>query len=330
MRQDSRKAAWLAPLMSYMPLLVLFGALTSMFKKGRAQSLGDVFEFSIGKPAGKALLVFYLLWCVILYLLYIRYYAERLLSTIFPNTDIRFFIFVMMPLVFMAARGRFEVFTRFAELFFLVFTVIMSAFFLLLLPSVKLENLYPVTLYDLFPAAKAAYPVLAIWGYALLLLFFGEKVADKDKLSGHGKKAALFLVIMNTLIIVTVVGTIGTKVVQKMPIPFFSAIKAITVMETLNRFESVLLSMWVVSDFIVITVFALIIMRILERLFDAADVRQLSSPVALLGYSGSQYFTENRAELSAFSGKIGLAGNLIFCFLIPLAVFVIGKLRKKI
>jgi hypothetical protein len=115
-----------------------------------------------------------------------------------------------------------------------------------------------------------------------------------------------------------------------MPIPFFSAIKAITVMETLNRFESVLLSMWVVSDFIVITVFALIIMRILERLFDAADVRQLSSPVALLGYSGSQYFTENRAELSAFSGKIGLAGNLIFCFLIPLAVFVIGKLRKKI
>jgi spore germination protein KB len=115
-----------------------------------------------------------------------------------------------------------------------------------------------------------------------------------------------------------------------MPIPFFNAIKAISVMEALNRIESILLSVWVVSDFGVITVFALIIMHILKHLFAVSDVKYLSSPIALLGYSGGQFFTDSRAELAAFSSKIGIASNLVLCFLIPFVVFVIGKLRRKI
>lgn len=324
------RAAWLAPLIGMVPMLILFSMLTSMFKKENVTNLGDVIELSVGKIAGKILLVIYLCWCIILYLLYIRYYAERLLSTIFPSTDIRFFLLVMMLLVFIATRGKFEVMARFAELSFLIFTVVVIVFFIMLFPSVKIENLYPVTYYDLFPAAKAAYPALGIWGYITLLLFFGERVTDKNQLIKHGRKTSLFLGVMSMLIIISVAGTLGYKVVQNMPIPFFNAVKAISIMEALNRVESILLSMWVVSDFIVISVFALINMQILKQLFALPDVKYLSSPIALLGYSGGQFFTESRAELTAFSSHIGFTGNLIFCFIIPFIIFVIGKLRRKI
>ncbi len=326
----SGRAAWLTPLISALPLLMLFSILTSMYKKENVRNYGDVIEFSVGKIAGRVLLVIYLIWCVILYLLYIRYYAERLLSTIFPNTDMRFFILVMMLLVFMATRGRTEVLARFAELFFLIFNFIMIMFFIMLLPSVKLENLYPVTYYDILPAVKGTSPILAIWGYITLVLFLGEKVVDKNQLIKRGRRYTLFLAVMSTLIIITVVGSIGYKVVPKMPIPFFSAIKAISVMEALNRIESILLSVWVVSDFGVITVFAMIIMHILKHLFNVSEVKYLSSPIALLGYSGGQFFTDSRAELGTFSSKIGIASNLVLCFAIPFVVFFIGKLRRKI
>jgi hypothetical protein len=87
------------------------------------------------------------------------------------------------------------------------------------------------------------------------VLFLGEKVVVKEPANLNAAGGILcFFLFMSTLIIITVVGSLGYKVVPKMPIPFFSAIKAISVMEALIRIESILLSVWVVSDFGVITV----------------------------------------------------------------------------
>ncbi len=326
----SGQAAWLAPLYAAPPLLLLFYLLSSMFKKSGVNNLGEAFELSLGKAAGKALLALYLLWMIILYLLYIRYYSERLLSTIFPNTDIRFFMLVMMLLIFMSARGRLEVFARFTELAFLIFTVIMALFFLLLIPGIKAENLLPITFFDLLPSAKAAYPILGIWGYIILLFFFGNDILNKDQVRNLAIKSTIFLAATNILIIATVVGSIGPKVVERMPIPFFSAIKTISLMETFDRMESILLSVWIVSDFIVITTFAFIISHILKQLFSTRETKYLASPLAFLGYSGSQFLAPNRFELAVFSSRIGLLINIITCYAIPFIIFAVGKIRRKL
>jgi hypothetical protein len=214
------QAAWLAPLYAAPPLLLLFYIISSIFKKNGAKNLGEVFELSLGKAAGKALLAIYLLWMIMLYLLYIRYYSERLLSTIFPNTDSRFFIIVMMLLIYMSSRGRLEVFARFAELAFLVFTVKMSLFFILLMPGIKAEHLLPITFFDLMPSAKAAYPILGTWGYLILLFFFGNDILNKDQAKNYSVKITIFLAAMNMLIIATVVGSIGPRWSSGCPYPF--------------------------------------------------------------------------------------------------------------
>jgi hypothetical protein len=115
-----------------------------------------------------------------------------------------------------------------------------------------------------------------------------------------------------------------------MPVPFFSAIKAITLMETFDRMESVLLSVWIVSDFIVITTFAFIIFYIMKQLFGTAETKYLASPLAFLGYSGSQFLASNRFELAVFSSRLGLLINIATCYAIPFIVFVVGRIRKKL
>ena len=87
------------------------------------------FELTLGKVLAKLLLCLYFLWIFLLFFLYIRYYAERLLSSIFPDTDLRFFVIVMMLLVFMAARGRLSVIARFSELSILIMTAIIAVLF---------------------------------------------------------------------------------------------------------------------------------------------------------------------------------------------------------
>lgn len=323
-------AGWTAPILSAVPLLLLCMILGAMFKKKNITNLSDVFNLSLGKILGKTLLTCYLLWSMILYFLYIRYYGERLLSTIFPNTDIRFFIFSMMIIVYMAARGRIEVFARYTELTFLMFTVVFVVFFILLISNVKMSNLLPITYYDILPVAKATYPVLGIWGYITLLLFLGEHVIDKHQIKKQSKKVVIFLTVMTTFILLFVIGSMGYTVTQRMEIPFFNATKLITVMETLDRLESVLLSVWVISDFIVITMFAIIIANMTKSLFNVSESRYFASPIVLLGYFGSQFLVSNRFEFALFSSTMGLPVNIIICFVIPFIVFCIGKLRKKI
>jgi len=324
------QAAWLAPIFGALPLLLLCLILSALFKKQSVAGFFDAIKLSLGKIGGGIMVSFYLFWVMIVYFIYIRYFAERLLSTIFPDTDIQFFIYSMMILVFIGARGKLETFARFSEVAFFLFTVVLIAFFILLIPTVKAENLLPITHYNLLPAAKAAYPILGIWGYLTLIYFLGDSVADKGNIMRIGKKGVVFLAFMTTLILVFVIGSVGYTVARRMPVPFFSATKLITIMEGLDRLEPVLLSVWIILDFIIITLFAKLVMRIAKNLFAVSEEKYLASPVVLLGAVGSQLLASSRFELETFSSKLGILINIITCFVFPAVVLAVGKLRKKI
>ena len=91
-----REAAWVSPILSSAVLFTLFLVLERLFKNKKSKDIIEVYDMVLGKFFSYPLRIFYLFWTFILYFLYIRYYAERLLTSIFRTTDIRFFILVMM------------------------------------------------------------------------------------------------------------------------------------------------------------------------------------------------------------------------------------------
>ena len=323
-------AGWTAPIISVIALFIIINVLNAFFKNNNEANLSDIFDIVLGKIAGKTLLVLYLLWTILLYFLYVRYYAERLLSSIFPNTNIRFFIIVMLIMIFISARGKIETFARFSEYSFILFTIIFIAFFVLLMPTMKLSNLLPITYYDAWPALKSSYPVIGIWGYVTFLFFLGDNIKNKNEIKKYSKKAIWYLAIMTTLMMITVVGSLGYLNAERMPLPFFNVTKLISFMESFDRFEAVLLSAWVISDFIVITVFAKVIANIGKKLFNVSEIKYFASPIILLGYAGSLFLATNRYELETFSERVALITNTTMCYIIPIIILIIGKLRKKI
>lgn len=256
------EASWLAPIISVPFLLILCAVLQSCFQKKDVGDLTDVFHLALGKIPGLILTIFYLFWILLIYFLYIRYYSERLLSSIFPDTDLRFFILPMMVLVWFAARGKIESFARFCEISALLFTVLFIMFFLLLIPSVKASNLLPITQTDLMPALLSAYPVLGVWGYITMVFFLGDDIVDKEAFRVQSKKGIAYLAVMTTFMMIFVVGSLGSSVSQRMSLPFFNATKLISIISPLDRFEPLLLASWIVSDFIVIVFFARVVISI--------------------------------------------------------------------
>ena len=328
--RDAGAAAWLTPLAASVALIILYSVLSEYFKKNNIKNLDDAFRAALGNVTGKILLIIFLSWFVIILWLYIRYYAARLMSTIYPNSDIRFFILVMVILAFFAARGKIETFCRFSEILFLSFVVIISVMYAFLIPEVKIGNIYPVTYYDILPVFKATQRISPVWGYILLPFFFGEKIFNKNEIKKYGKQSTIFIVFMTTFLLVSVVGALGPTVSRRMSFPFFNAVKVISFMESFDRFESIVLAVWVSADFIIITLLLLVITTIIKNIFSLSESKYMATPAAAIAYIGSQYFTVNRFEIETFTSHFFIYVNIILLYVAPILVLLIGKIRKKI
>ncbi|MDR3278331.1 MAG: GerAB/ArcD/ProY family transporter, partial [Oscillospiraceae bacterium] len=128
-----------------------------------------------------------------------------------------------------------------------------------------------------------------------------------------------------------VVGSLGYKAVERMAMPFFSATKLINVMQSFDKLEAVLLSVWVVSDFIIITVFVFFITHVLQKLFNTPDSKHLATPVVFFGYIGGVFLAASRFEMETFSNSnFTLTMNITTGFILPILVLAVGKLRKVV
>ncbi|MDR2664721.1 MAG: spore germination protein [Oscillospiraceae bacterium] len=324
-------AGWLGPAAAGAALAALMAAMASMFKGSAApRDLSDAFEAAFGRLGRRAALSVYLLWTLLLYFIYIRYYAERLMGTTFPNVDIRFFLIPMLVLVFIAARGKIEAFARFAEVTILIFTAVFAVLFICFIPSIKPSNLLPVTPYDAPRVAASSLPAIHVWGFFTLFFFLGEHISNRHEIGKYIKKSVIYLVAIATATLVSIIGSLNYKTVTRMPTPFFSATKLIQVVRSFDRMEAILLSLWVVSDFVTILAFAFIAMNIAKKLFGTPDTRPFASPTVLLGYVGGIAVASNGLELESFSANPAvIAVNISLCTLFPLAVCLIVKLKTK-
>jgi spore germination protein KB len=324
-------AGWLGPAAACAALAPQMAAMAAMLKGGGApRDLSGAFEAALGRAGRNIALSAYLIWTLLLYAIYIRYYAERLMGTIFPNADIRFFLIPMLVLVSISARGKIEAFARFSEISILIFTAVFALLFVFFIPSVKPSNLLPITPHDALPVARASFPVISIWGYFSLYFFLGEHIANRHEIGKYIKKSIIYLLAVTTAMLISVVGSLNYKTVTRMPAPFFSATKLIHVVRSFDRMEAILLSLWVVSDFVTILAFTFIAMNIAKKLFGTSSTRPFASPIILLGYVGGLAVASNGLELEKFSANpAAIAVNIFICTVFPIIVSLIIKLRKK-
>lgn len=326
------QAAWLGPLFAFAILFAQVQMLTAIFKRNNYTNLSDIFDNSFGKPISKGLHVIYFAWVLLLFLLYIRYYGERLEITIFSNADVRFFIILMLIIVLFVIRKDIENLARFSEFTLVFFLVIFFFLYLFLIPSIKVENILPIAKSDVLPGMLAAKPVLVFTSYITLFFFLGDYVKE---VGVSFKKPAINSILLHcisfSIMVICVVGSLGPTVSARMLLPFFNATKLIKILDSFNRIEAFLVSSWVVTDFMIISCFALILMNIGKRLFNTKSEKHFAGPFVLLGYIGSLVIAENRFELDAISGAdFTFWINIALCIFVPLLALIIGRMRKKI
>lgn len=328
--KEAHQAAWLAPAVSCVFTYLIIVILSKFYVKYKNESFMEITYSITGGIVGKIIVLVYFVWVTILLSIYVRFFSERLVTSIYSDTDISFFIISMLVFVSFVLHSGLVPVARMSEVIFIFITTIFLVLAILLIPNVDIDKLTPISYLDIFPIIKAAINITGINIYIFYFMMISDQINNKEHLKKIGLKTVSFVAVLSSLLIILTIGTLGPNVIPKLPSAFLSAVKIISVLGILEKLESVLISTWIATDFIIITMFSLIALKLFKSLFNLSDEKPFINIFILLIYFLSLYICNEVFELQVFSTEFVEYINIVLGLIIPIILFIVAKIRKKV
>ncbi len=327
---EANHAGWLCPLASFPVLVILLWLIKSIYMKHKTASFSDLLNIILGKLAGKIVLMIYIVYITLLLALYVRYYAERLVTSTYPGIKIQLFMVVMLVMVAYILRKGIVIIARMNEIIIIFLTFVFFLLFIFLMPEIEINKLTPISYMDILPVMKGSLGITALWIYIFFIFIFSDRIMEKDKVMDKGLGISVFLLLVTLFLIISSIGSLGASIISRTPLSFYAAVRQVKAFGIFERLESILVTSWVISDFIIISVFTFIILEMVKGLFNLSHIKPLINIFILFIYVLSLYISKNIFELQTYSSAFAVPANIFFGFIFPLILLLIGKIRRKV
>lgn len=305
--------------------------ISRIYKSYEEHSYIDILNDIFGKYMGTVISFAYLAWIIQKFSINIRFFGERLVTIVFPNTNVSALIIIMLILLTYVFHSGIETAARMGEV---IFPLILITYFLtviLSIPNIKVSNLTPVSYNHVLPVITTSLKgTVSINSFFMLAFFFSDRIKDKENTFKYGIYTALFVVFANITLIAICIGVMGSSIVSKLPYPFLVVVRNISVLGILQRFESVTMAIWVLSDFIALYINGYIALHFIKDIFNLRQESSVSIPYVSFSYVLALYFAGNQFELEKYGSTVLVVIEIIFLFAIPVILLIVGRIRGKI
>lgn len=323
------QAGWVSPVMSIVPLILLILIIDSILKKFEGQSMSEVINILLGKYLGKLVLVIYLLWTVLLSALYMRYYVERLTSSIYPHINNNvLLILTLIPIAYMLRSG-FTVIARISEILLPFIGAMLVMLSIFLLYKIRVDNVLPIYFNDVVPIVKASYSSTGILGYLFLLFFLSDKVVNMKSFKTFGYITTYVNISSLMLVIFITNGVLGSSVAQRAPMPVLAAVKQVSILDTIENIEAIIIAIWIFADFTLISTFFVVTLNLIKSIFKLSNTKPLINIFAVLLYFLSMGISSNKFELEKFSNILFIPVSLLLGYGFPIILFALSMFKKR-
>lgn len=333
--------AWLSVLLALIPIGLLMLALRRLLGgEGFRLGLGQTLLLGCGRFGGRLVLSLFFAWFVLAAGFLLRSGADRFMTTIYPSSGPGVFVITMLLVCLPAAAGQLKALARSAVIFRIFLLAVLAFVFACSLPKIRLGGLWqlaPGSEKDvLFGALTAANPVCI----CVYPLFFSHSVRDLPRRgSVSGWLGIIFAAAF--LLVLSAMGTLGAELTAKIHNPFFAVARDITIFGSIEHMEAVIATVWVFSDFIIVS----LMLRLAA--FSLQLILCRSGQAARFGLSPRAFFRLLVAFCSAAVMAVGLliapeavdmrtwgekiipAVNMSLAFLVLPASLALGKARRR-
>jgi len=327
------RTAWLAGILA-LPVCVLPALFLRRLMRDKApeEGLGELFLRALGPVFGRFAVLLYTLWLLAYAGFVLRTGADRFISTVYPNSQPWVFIAVMLAMALIAGLGSLRALARTAELARPLLLAVFLFVFVFAVPDIHAENLLPVSILDAGPLAAAVLSVLNTVSLVLYTAFL-EGRTGAGRIPGDAMENLVLFLLIVTLLCLTTIGVFGAEMVVRMDHPFFVMIRNIEIFNVFERVEAIVIALWVVTDFVLLSMLLQICsgnVSLLRRGACAERSRLSVWLCAAATLAVSVLIAPTSFHLEWLTHTVFPISSAVLIFLgLPL-IALVGRLRKKL
>ena len=246
-------SGWLAPAAA-LPLLALpLLAAERLCRSGeKPVGLGEALKLRLGVPAGKGAAILICAWMTVYGGVVLRSGGERIVSAIYPAGNLSFFMGAMAVLGAVFAWGRLRWAGRSARVTFLLFLLLLGFVFAMAVPGIKGKYVWPPDLSRPGKLALSALPAAEALCPWVFFSFLRGRVEEDGQAKRRGLRGMAFLTLLTLLFLLTVVGELGPELALRQQFPFYVLVKNLRFFNLMERFDGVIVVLWVMTDYVLI------------------------------------------------------------------------------
>lgn len=324
----AKKAAWLTPVAAIIPVVILIYILQNIIKRNPRKSYAEIIEMVFGKVIGKLILSIFIIVILFLSASCVRNFAEKIVSSIFFDANIEFFILALLIVSYFVARRNIQSFMRLNELFFFFILLAFIVFIFLGMFEVDKSNLLPLSAYDILPVLNGSLPMISIAGMLSFILFLNDNISN---ISGFAKTSFNFwilLAVLSSMMLLIIIGVFGAPLTEHLYLPFYSTFRAMNIPGISNTIETFYIFLWMFIDFIFITFLMYLLKNISKTLFNLNNPKNIMTPFYFIIFTLSLFIAPNRFELDLIERDILNNTLIITGYGIPVLTLIVGKIRR--
>jgi len=323
------KDAWIAMLLSTIPVTLAMWPIVSLWRQSPGKTLAQVIEEKAGKAAGAVLNLFLALYFLIAAAISLWELDEVLVTTVLSRTPSVAVSGAMVVVVIVAVRQGIETISRTAV--FLAGGGILAVGFLslLLLPEVRTAHVLPIFPVDARHLATSVVYHASLADLLIVVAFLLPYTTLRPK------EVRFFFatpLIANSIIaaaMVLIVAVLSFPLADSFNFEYLSLIREASLGRFLERFDPLVLTGWTVLGYLRISALLLCSLISLATVFGLSDYRPLSIPMGIILLTLALVVFDTFPEREFFVTGGGMVLNLIVCYLLPAAVWLLSLAKKK-
>lgn len=325
--QYAHNDLWMTPILASLIGFITIYVAIKLHELYPKQTVSQYSKHIIGKVPGYILGLVYVLFNAHSTGVIARQYADFVKTCFLFKTPILMILFSILFLAAFAVRGGVEIIARSAVIFTPIF--ILPLFILLLLiPEMDMKNIFPILEHGIIPVVKGTASPQAWFSEFFLISYFIPYLKD-TKESGKWSVISLSAMVV-TMVYVDLISlfSLGPDTSNKV-YPVLIAIRYITVANFFENLESLLLAMWVVGNFIKISVFYYVAVLSIAQCLKLSDYRPFVFPIGLFILVCSFWDIPSYSDLGVFLKLVSPFYLPFFYVLTPLFLLIVAVIRNR-
>nr|WP_263327771.1 endospore germination permease [Neobacillus sp. Marseille-Q6967] len=326
----TKQDAWLASFLAILPSLLFIFVYNQFISLYPSMTYVEVNEKVLGKWLGKLTSVLYLLYVFHIISGGYRGIGDFFTTQVMVETPIQVIMILFVLTSLIGVRLGLEVICRTAVIFLPWIILLLSMLILFLFPLIKLENIQPIFGEGIKPILNGSYHHLGLpYLQLLILLMITPFVTEKAEVKKAFYLGTVSGGIILSIIVLFCILVLGADFTARQTYPTYVLGKKINIGNFLERVEVIVALIWVFTIYFKLTICYYGLTLGLAQLFGLKDYKILIFPLAFLILPFSMFIHPNTVHINNYIAKTLTPYSLTICFIIPLLLLVVGKMRNK-